>query len=82
MLEKINLMNHFKLIPFEVIANRLIFGFLGKRTKGKVKSFVKRFFLLLSAKPLLPEIYTDEFILTKEKMYFILNNRIALNGLN
>ena len=41
----------------------MIYGFLGKRAKGKIKRFVKRFFLLISAKTLYPNKYNDELIL-------------------
>lgn len=36
----------------EFVQNRVVYGPLAKRTKGKVKKFVKRWFLLISAKPL------------------------------
>lgn len=46
----------------------MIYGFLGKRAKGKIKMFVKRFFLLVSAKPLFPSKYNDEMILTEKQL--------------
>lgn len=41
----------------------MIYGYLGKRSKGKVKYFQKRWFILVSAKSLFPNEYNDEKIL-------------------
>ena len=49
----------------------MIYGYLGKRSKGKVKYFQKRWFILVSAKSLVlyqiyfkfPNEYNDEKIL-------------------
>jgi hypothetical protein len=38
--------------PKEFAQARIIYGQLAKRTKGRIKSFVKRWFLLISAKSL------------------------------
>jgi hypothetical protein len=44
--------------------NRMIFGYLSKRSKGKIKYFMKRWFVLISAKPLKQDnILEDEEIL-------------------
>ena len=44
--------------PEEMLKRRLIAGFLDKRSKGKMKYFQRRWFILISAKPLvLSNIY-------------------------
>ena len=38
--------------PEDVLKRRMIAGFLNKRSKGKMKYFQRRWFILISAKPL------------------------------
>lgn len=42
--------------------SRLLTGFLEKRSRGKMKYFMKRWFVLVSAKPLTSD-FSDEDIL-------------------
>ncbi|KAL4465713.1 hypothetical protein ABPG72_012395 [Tetrahymena utriculariae] len=42
--------------------NRILCGFLHKRSKGKVKYFMKRWFILISAKPLSSEYFDEEIL--------------------
>ncbi|KAL4426634.1 hypothetical protein ABPG74_018712 [Tetrahymena malaccensis] len=42
--------------------NRILCGFLHKRSKGKVKYFMKRWFILISAKPLSTEYFDEEIL--------------------
>jgi hypothetical protein len=52
MLEMIGLNDYIKRMQVDFITNRMICGYIGKRSKGKVKFFQKRWFLIISAKPL------------------------------
>ena len=38
--------------PDDVLKRRMLVGFLNKRSKGKMKYFLRRWFILISAKPL------------------------------
>lgn len=51
----------------DFINNRIIYGFLGRRSDGKVKYFSRRFFILISAKSLNIQ-YDDELILDESRI--------------
>lgn len=53
--------------PEEMMKRRLIAGFLNKRSKGKMKYFQRRWFILISAKPLFDNDQ-DEEILEENKL--------------
>lgn len=46
------LQNYLKTINEKQLKSRVIYGFLKKRGKGKMKSFQSRWFFLLSSRPL------------------------------
>ncbi len=54
MLEKSGLVSYFGINEKtrKFMMNRMVFGYLSKRSKGKIKYFMKRWFILISAKPL------------------------------
>lgn len=68
MLELVGLKDYIKKMNENFITNRMIYGYIGKRSKGKVKYFQKRWFLLVSAKSLYPELYNDEKILFEQDL--------------
>ncbi|CAD8108104.1 unnamed protein product [Paramecium sonneborni] len=67
MIELVGLKEYIKNMNEQFIYQRMIYGYLGKRSKGKVKYFQKRWFILVSAKPLYQE-YNDEKILTEAQL--------------
>ncbi|CAD8107610.1 unnamed protein product [Paramecium sonneborni] len=67
MIELCGLKEFIKNMNEQFIYQRMIYGYLGKRSKGKVKYFQKRWFILVSAKPLYQE-YNDEKILTEAQL--------------
>ena len=46
------LWNYLKTIKQQSLRSRLMYGFLKKRGKGKMKSFQKRWFIMISSRPL------------------------------
>ncbi|CAD8175519.1 unnamed protein product [Paramecium pentaurelia] len=67
MIELVGLKEFIKNMNEQFIYQRMIYGYLGKRSKGKVKYFQKRWFILVSAKLLYSE-YNDEKILTEAQL--------------
>ncbi|CAK57824.1 unnamed protein product (macronuclear) [Paramecium tetraurelia] len=67
MLELIGLKEFIKNMNEQFVYQRMIYGYLGKRSKGKVKYFQKRWFILVSAKPLYSD-YNDEKILQESQL--------------
>ncbi|CAD8118152.1 unnamed protein product [Paramecium sonneborni] len=67
MIELVGLKEFIKNMNEQFIYQRMIYGYLGKRSKGKVKYFQKRWFILVSAKPLYPD-YNDEKILHESQL--------------
>lgn len=65
LLVKTGLSEYINKMTKDFIGNRLLYGLIGKRAKGKVKKFQKRFLMLISAKPLYPDNYNDEKILSE-----------------
>ena len=55
----LGLKEYFDLIDTEVLRRRLKMGFIGKRSKGGIKYFQPRFFVLVSAKTLDPSDIDD-----------------------
>ncbi|CAG9318772.1 unnamed protein product [Blepharisma stoltei] len=47
-------------IDAKVLKNRLIYGFLNKRSKGKMKYFQKRWFVLISGAPIKNDVEDDQ----------------------
>lgn len=69
LLEKTGIKQYLNKMPSEFINNRICYGYLGKRSKGKIKYFQKRWFFLISAKPVVTlDTYTDEKILDESQM--------------
>jgi hypothetical protein len=72
-LDKLGIINYLQNMKGDFIDNRLTCGYIGKRSKGKLKYFQKRWFIIVSAKSLVlilyniylkyPEEYNDEKIL-------------------
>ncbi|CAD8111062.1 unnamed protein product [Paramecium primaurelia] len=67
MIELVGLKEFIKNMNEQFIYQRMIYGYLGKRSKGKVKYFQKRWFILVSAKPLYSD-YNDEKILNESQL--------------
>lgn len=64
MLEKTGLAKYINKLNPDFINNRIYYGWLGKRTKGKVKYFHDRWFVIVSAKVNgINKYYSDESIL-------------------
>ncbi|CAD8207552.1 unnamed protein product [Paramecium octaurelia] len=67
MIELVGLKEFIKNMNEQFIYQRMMYGYLGKRSKGKVKYFQKRWFILVSAKPLYSD-YNDEKILQESQL--------------
>lgn len=53
-----------KAIDPKTIQSRIIFGFLRKRSRGKFKFFVNRWYFMISSRPLnMEDFITDEEVL-------------------
>ena len=52
--------NYLDSIDKKMIKTRIMYGFLGKRSAGKVKFFQKRWFFLISSKPLNFYSYSED----------------------
>ena len=48
--------NYLKALPQRVMKVRVLYGFLKRRSKGKVKLFKKYWFFLISSRPLVLQI--------------------------
>ncbi|CAD8127401.1 unnamed protein product [Paramecium sonneborni] len=63
----------------QMLKSRLVFGCLGKRSKQKMKIYKQRWFILVSAKPLFPEINDDEQVLQQSDINLELDTLIYIN---
>lgn len=50
----------------EFVNNRIMYGYIHKRSKGKVKYFMKRWYILVSSKPLNPYYIDEKFLEEKD----------------
>lgn len=58
----IGLKEYFSHYDEEFVNNRIMFGYMNKRSQGKIKYFMKRFYLLVSSKSLNPNYIDEEFL--------------------
>ncbi|CAD8202780.1 unnamed protein product [Paramecium pentaurelia] len=61
------------------LKSRTIFGSLSKRSKTKMKIYKQKWFILISSKPLFPEIQEDEEILQQQDINLELDTLIYIN---
>jgi len=57
------------------IEKRMIYGYLAKRNKGKMKYFSKKWLILISSKSLYKE-YQDDILLAEEDLYILLKKNL------
>ncbi|CAD8194073.1 unnamed protein product [Paramecium octaurelia] len=62
-----------------MLKSRTIFGTLSKRSKTKMKNYKLKWFILISAKPLFPEIQDDEEILQQQDINLELDTLVYIN---
>ncbi|CAK91004.1 unnamed protein product (macronuclear) [Paramecium tetraurelia] len=62
-----------------MLKSRTIFGTLSKRSKTKMKNYKLKWFILISAKPLFPEIQDDEEILQQQDITLELDTLVYIN---
>lgn len=65
-LEKKGIKTYFKNVAPDIMSARIVFGFLNKRSKGKVKYFQKRWCVLISSRPLMEAKYIEDDFLLKD----------------
>lgn len=54
---------------FEKMKSRVIFGFLRKRSSGRIQVFVNRWWFLISSRPLsIDEFIRDDSVLTENEL--------------
>jgi hypothetical protein len=59
-----NIWSYLKVIDPKIMQSRVIFGFLRKRSRGKFKFFVNRWYFMISSRPLnMEDFITDEEVL-------------------
>jgi len=56
-------------MDFEKMRSRVIYGFLRKRSSGRVQVFVNRWWFLISSRPLsIDEYIRDDFVLQENEL--------------
>lgn len=59
-----NIWGYLKAIDSKIMRSRVIFGYLRKRAKGKVKFFISRWYFMISSRPLnMEDFISDEEVL-------------------
>ena len=64
-----NIWSYLQSMNFDLMKSRVMFGFLRKRSSGRVQVFVNRWWFLISSRPLsIDEFITDDAVLTENEL--------------